>query len=71
MEVIETVEKHCKHKDCVYRMNLYHNGLPFCNYCVMEEQLRGCKISECNRYMKGTRTVEMTKEGLHYLWKVK
>lgn len=69
MDVIETVEEHCVHMDCVYRMTL-ERGVPFCNYCAMEEEPRGCKISECTRYRTGTRTVTMTKEGLHFLWRI-
>lgn len=70
MEVIETVDEHCKHPDCVYRVKLDSNPTFFCNYCVMENELRGCRISECTRYRAGTRRVEMTKEGLEYVWKV-
>lgn len=71
MEVIETVEEHCKHKDCVYRLTFDTNGTPYCNYCVMEQMVRGCKISECTRYRTGKRTVTMSKDGLHYLWTIK
>lgn len=64
MDIVETVDEHCEHKDCVYRMRLDAYGREFCNYCVMEYQLRGCPISKCTRYKAGTRTVAMTRTGL-------
>lgn len=70
MEVIETVEECCGHPDCVYRLILDARGTPFCNYCVMEQELRGCRISECTRFRTGIRKVEMVKDGLYYLWRI-
>lgn len=63
--IIETVDEHCKHKDCVYRMYLYGGETTeFCNYCAMEYEPRRCKISECTRYRKGERKKVMTEIGL-------
>ena len=65
MQEVETVDEHCKHKDCVYRMYLCGGcGTEFCNYSVMEYQPRGCKISECTKYRKGDRKQKMTEIGL-------
>lgn len=50
-EVIETVEVHCKHKDCIYRGIL--SWTPYCNYIGIEKEPRGCKISQCDRYKPG------------------
>ena len=63
LEPIETVEEYCRHKDCVYRQSL-DGVIDFCNYCVMEEEPRGCKISECIRYRKNRKCVTMTTRGL-------
>lgn len=53
MEDIETVREHCKNTDCVYRSKLLGCGTPFCQYCLIEEHSRGCKISECDKYKPG------------------
>lgn len=46
---IETVKKHCKHKDCRYRMTIAGTD-PLCDYADKKHRLRGCKISECDKY---------------------
>lgn len=51
MSEIETVVRHCKHKDCIYRGYLYWT--PFCDYIGVEKKSRGCKISECDKYKPG------------------
>ena len=51
----ELVSKYCKHKDCVYRRVL-SDGTHCCMYAAIEHQVRGCRISECDRYVKGERT---------------
>ena len=52
----ELVATHCKHEDCVYRRIFYADETPCCMYAAIEHQVRGCKISECTRYVKGERT---------------
>lgn len=47
-ESIETISK-CKHKDCYYRG--YITGGMTCDYCFITGHSRGCKISECNKYI--------------------
>jgi len=54
---IETVEEHCQHEDCVYRMTLDARGTPFCGYILFEQRSRGCNISACDKYKKGKRYV--------------
>lgn len=51
-EPIELVSECCQHEDCVYRATIYPH-IPICNYAAVEHQIRGCKISECNRYRGG------------------
>lgn len=63
---IETVNKHCKHKDCRYRgrfsfvdeacFYMYYTGVP-----------RGCPISECNRYKPGKIKWTLHLEGIRYI----
>lgn len=68
MEVIETVDEHCKHPDCVYRMKLVH-GYPmgeFCNYSGIMGRSRGCSISECDKYRAGRRSCRMTRGTLEW-----
>ena len=48
-EVIETVNKHCKHKDCSYR-KLLGQWTEYCDYIGATGHSRGCKISECDKY---------------------
>lgn len=55
---METVDKDCKHKDCAYRMRLAPSGggkTQICAYCMYTGHTRGCKISECDKYVKGKR----------------
>lgn len=67
MDVIETVNEHCKHKDCKYRM-MFDPTSDYCAYCVIEKELRGCPISECNRYKRGGKRVTIDGYTLHYKW---
>lgn len=48
--VIETVKEHCAHKDCRYRMTIAGND-PICDYADKAHKIRGCKISECDKYV--------------------
>ena len=47
----ELVETYCP-SDCVYRVKL-HGVIPACYYAVLEQRVRGCKISECDKYRSG------------------
>ena len=64
MEIIETVDEHCKHKDCIYRCRLNFYRTDYCNYSVMVGKPRGCSISECDKYKQGRMKVTMTDAGL-------
>ena len=46
----------CKHKDCVYRGN--KSGLTTCDYCYITGMPRGCKISQCDKYISGLQRKE-------------
>lgn len=61
MKVIETVDEHCKHKDCVFRGHLSHvkNSTACCDYLYLTGKRRGCKISECDKYRKGSRVIRI------------
>lgn len=48
----ETVAKCCP-KDCVYRGMLIGYGTPFCQYALIENECRKCKVSECDKYKHG------------------
>lgn len=50
--VVETVRQHCQHPDCKYRST---GGLQqTCDYLLMTKMVRGCKISECDKYEPDT-----------------
>lgn len=67
MEVIETVDEHCKHQDCIYRMH-FGFGSEFCAYLLVTDEVRGCPISKCNRYRRGDKRVVIDKATLSYRW---
>lgn len=50
-EQLELCEDFCP-VDCVYRV-LLESYIPACYYAAVERQLRGCKISECDKYRSG------------------
>lgn len=59
----ELVEDLCP-KNCAYRMNLGNgNGTPFCGYALTEHRMRGCKVSECDKYRKGKRRMRRNPKG--------
>ena len=66
--LVETVEEHCTHKDCSYRCHLLSYNCDYCNYAVMEGELRGCPISQCTRYTNKPKKVTMTGEGIWFTW---
>lgn len=49
MKAIETIED-CIHTDCIYRATRpLRTGS--CDYILIEGHSRGCKISECDKYV--------------------
>lgn len=66
MEVIEEVEEYCPN-DCIYRMP-FTPTTDFCGYCLIEHEMRHCKISECDKYRVGKRKVIMELGTLNYKW---
>ena len=42
------VKKYCP-GDCVYRND---NGIPSCDYAVIEKEPRGCDVKGCTKYSK-------------------
>lgn len=69
MEEIETVKEHCKHPNCVYRQKLRDCGEPCCMYAAMENEPRGCKISECTRYKDGKIVKpRLIKSDMYIIW---
>lgn len=67
MDVIETVDEHCTHKDCIYRMR-FGLGSEFCAFMLVESVPRGCPISRCTRYKSGSKKVVIDKATLSYRW---
>lgn len=49
MANIETVEEHCKHKDCSYRKHSPVIG-DYCDYIGAHQESRRCRISKCDKY---------------------
>ena len=50
---VETVARHCRHTDCVYRQSIDGGSTPICGYILVENESRKCKISECDKYRQG------------------
>lgn len=71
MNVIETVEEHCQHKDCLYRLILDSKRTPFCGYILIEERMRGCRISECDKYRRGKREVIINPDTMRCEWRIR
>lgn len=69
MADVETVEEHCTHNDCFYRMKL-DSCIDFCAYAIIESQSRKCAISECDKYKTGrsNRKVSIDFQTLEYRW---
>lgn len=68
MKEVETVDEHCRHEDCVYRMRLDLYGRYFCNYAAMERRSRGCSISECDKYRAGRKRPTIQTETMQMEW---
>ena len=47
---VQLVADYCP-SDCVYRVML--DSIPACYYAVLEQRLRGCSVSECDKYRSG------------------
>lgn len=62
---IETVNKHCKHKDCRYRQHVAFLG-ECCLYMLYTGNSRSCDISECDKYAPGYIKKIMTLDGVIY-----
>lgn len=71
MDVIETVAEHCQHEDCVYRLILDSKRTPFCGYLLVTERVRGCKISECNKYRGGEKKIVINPDTMGCEWRIK
>lgn len=69
MEVIELVDDYCP-KDCIYRMR-FGLGSDFCAYLLVNGEVRGCPVSQCNRYKVGDKRVVIDKATLSYRWILK
>ena len=52
-------------KTCCYRASVKGNNLKNkCNYFLITGELRRCKVSECNKYIKGAKKRQNKKESL-------
>lgn len=54
-------------KDCIYRMQ-FTPTTDFCAYCIVENGLRGCSISQCTRYKSGRKKLTIDGATLHMRW---
>ena len=66
-EEIQTVLKHCKHPECIYRSQIDGGSTPICFYAVLAGEPRRCKISECDKYKDGRR-IRPRMEKDYILW---
>lgn len=65
----ELVSTHCKHPDCVYRGTIQVDGAtPICMYAIIENKVRRCKISECDKYKPGKKTKPRMREDVVIFW---
>ena len=67
-EKIETVEKDCKHEDCIYRAFIEGCKIPCCMYAAIEGKLRQCKISECDKYAPGKKKKARLDSNIVIFW---
>ena len=63
-EEMETVSEHCKHPDCIHRMSVSAGGQA-CRYIYDTGHVRGCKISECDKYESAKGKRRGKKNGIH------
>ena len=67
-EEIEEVRFHCTHPECIYRSSIDAGTIPICFYAVLAGELRGCKISECDKYKDGRKIRPRMKERYVIWW---
>lgn len=67
-EEVETVDAHCKHDDCIYRVLIDGGRTPVCYYAVIEGKSRGCPISQCDKYQAGERKGPKMKRDYTIYW---
>ena len=65
MTEVETVMKHCKHPDCMYRGH-FDGDVRCCHYMLITGHSRGCSISACDKYRPGTIKTISRLGGVHY-----
>lgn len=64
----ETVNDNCVHPDCIYRSRLTSGGKIFyCAYATMTGHIRGCPVSQCDKYKAGTKKLVMWNESVYVL----
>lgn len=52
--MIETVEEHCKHKDCKFRQRIASGyATEICAYILFRHESRKDPISQCTKYEPG------------------
>ena len=47
----KTSDRLCK--SCIYSKNMQAGTLIVCDYFLMTNKMRGCKVGECDKYEKG------------------
>lgn len=52
-KLTETVAESCQHEHCIYRSYINGGRIPICFYSLTTGKTRGCKISECDKYVDG------------------
>ena len=66
-EEVELAKDYCP-SDCYYRSYIDGGNTPICFYAVIERKCRGCRISECDKYRKGTPTKAVMQRDYAILW---
>ena len=67
-EEVELCKDLCP-EDCVYRALLNGSDTPICYYAVITNKpSRGCKISECDKYISGAKTQPRMKPEFWIEW---
>lgn len=67
-EIVETVLEHCRHPECIYRSQIDGGQTPICFYAVLAGELRGCRISDCDKYKDGRRVRPRMREDFEIWW---
>lgn len=66
-EEIELVADYCP-EDCIYRSHISGGFTPICYYAAIENKVRGCKISECDKYRAGKPVRPRIREEYTLFW---